>query len=64
MLINTQNQENLIDNEIPDLTNSIKVDKTGKRYIDDPNSPSGRTYLYDSPISNYDIMKNESNRFF
>lgn len=57
MLINTQNQENLIDNEIPDLTNSIKVDKTGKRYIDDPNSPSGRTYLYDSPISNYDIMK-------
>ena len=36
MLINTQNQENLIDNEIPDLTNSIKVDKTGKRYIDDP----------------------------
>lgn len=57
MLINTKNQENLIDNEIPDLTNSIKVDKTGKRYIDDPNSPSGRTYLYDSPISNYDIMK-------
>ncbi|WP_294063627.1 hypothetical protein [uncultured Fusobacterium sp.] len=57
MLINTQNQENLIDNEIPDLTNSIKVDKTGKRYIDDPNSPSGRTYLYDSPVSNYDIMK-------
>lgn len=57
MLINTQNQENLIDNKIPDLTNSIKVDKTGKRYIDDPNSPSGRTYLYDSPISNYDIMK-------
>lgn len=57
MLIDTQNRENLIDNEIPDLTNSIKVDKEGRRYIDDPNTLSGRTYLYDSPVTNYDIMK-------
>lgn len=57
MLIDTQNRENLIDNEIPDITDSIKVDKEGRRYIDDPNTPSGRTYLYDSPVTNYDIMK-------
>lgn len=57
MLIDTQNRENLIDNEIPDITDSIKVDKEGRRYIDDPNTPNGRTYLYDSPVTNYDIMK-------
>lgn len=57
MLIDTQNRENLIDNEIPDITDSIKVDKEGRRYIDDPNAPNGRTYLYDSPVTNYDIMK-------
>lgn len=57
MLIDTQNRENLIDNEIPDITDSIKVDKEGRRYIDDSNAPNGRTYLYDSPVTNYDIMK-------
>lgn len=57
MLIDIQNRENLIDNEIPDITDSIKVDKEGRRYIDDPNAPNGRTYLYDSPVTNYDIMK-------
>lgn len=57
MLIDIQNRENLIDNEIPDITDSIKVDKEGRRYIDDPNTPNGRTYLYDSPVTNYDIMK-------
>lgn len=57
MLIDTQNRENLIDNEIPDITDSIKVDKEGRKYIDDSNAPNGRTYLYDSPVTNYDIMK-------
>ncbi len=44
-------------NEIPDITDKIKKDEKGREYIDDPNAPNGRTYLYDSPVSNYDIMK-------
>ena len=41
-------------NELPDLTDKIKKDEKGRKYIETPN---GRTYLYDSPVSNYDIMK-------
>ena len=40
--------------ELPNLTGKIKVDKQGREYIIDPNTPKKRIYLKSGP-SNLDI---------
>lgn len=42
--------------ELPNLTGKIKVDKQGREYIIDPNTPNKRIYLESGP-SNLDIYR-------
>lgn len=58
MLANTKNQGPLMDNEeLPNLTDKIKVDEQGREYLDNPNMPNGKEYLSSSSITNMDIYR-------
>ena len=43
--------------ELPNLTDKIKVDEQGREYLDNPNMPNGKEYLSSSSITNMDIYR-------
>lgn len=45
------------EDKLPNLTGKIKTDENGREYIDNPNSPNGREYVYSSGVTNWDIYR-------
>ena len=45
------------EDKLPNLTGKIKTDENGREYIDNPNSPNGREYVYSSGVTNLDIYR-------
>lgn len=47
MLVEKENSTPLMEEDkLPNLTGKIKTDENGREYIDNPNSPNGREYVY------------------
>lgn len=45
------------EDKLPNLTGKIKTDENGREYIDNPNSPNGREYVYSSGVTNWNIYR-------
>jgi hypothetical protein len=58
MLVEKENSTPLVEEDkLPNLTGKIKTDENGREYIDNPNSPNGREYVYSSGVTNWDIYR-------
>jgi hypothetical protein len=58
MLVEKENSTPLMEEDkLPNLTGKIKTDENGREYIDNPNSPNGREYVYSSGVTNWDIYR-------
>jgi hypothetical protein len=58
MLVEKENSTPLMEEDkLPNLTGKIKTDENGREYIDNPNSPNGREYVYSSGVTNLDIYR-------